>query len=76
MSEETKNHDEEEDRVHTWEVNKKKKKRESELSWKGAKQRGQDQSGLKYNASWCHVRVNEDRHLTQWWSDSHEVELR
>ena len=44
-----KNHDEEEVRVHTWEVNKKKKNKnfhEKEQS-KG----GRDQSGLKYNAS-------------------------
>ena len=36
MSEEMKNHDEKEDRVHTWKVNKKKKKN----SWKRAKQGG------------------------------------
>ena len=42
MSEKMKNHDEEEDQVHTLEVNKKKKKKE--LSRKRAKQRGQEQS--------------------------------
>jgi hypothetical protein len=47
VSEEMKNHNKEEDRVHTSEVNKKKKN----FHEKGAKQRGQDQSGLKYNAS-------------------------
>ena len=41
MSEETKNHDEEEDWVHTWKVNNNnKKKKESELSWKKSKAKG------------------------------------
>ena len=42
MSEKTKNHDEEEDRVHTWKVNNKKEKMSKKK--KRAKQRGQDQN--------------------------------
>ena len=47
VSEKMKNHDEEEDQVHTWEVKEKKKKNFHE---KEQRKTGQDQSGLKYNA--------------------------